>query len=393
MSRTPAVLILHRPTDASIEAPLRALTVAAHRYHLAAVLMAAGSTSVSPGIADDVVAVGAVQNHAAMFAHFQQINERYQIHRIFTFDDTLTLAAAYFREELNIPGLRPNQVIGYRDRERMYAMIRQLGLPGCHLPETVLLDQFAGVRDLLTTHGKIIVKPHRWDPLRPSVILSTPAQLAHQWHFLGEHRTKYRAEAFIRGTKYSIDTLVQKNAIVCDMLFEYQYGMINHHYEVRGMLSRQHHLRPIEQTLLTRHRLLLQHLAFPPVTHAEYLCTPSGKLYFVEISARFGSGPTLAAMHMATGLDLAYEWAVGELDPTCRTTVSERREVIAQRLPPHGTCRVDDSTYLHLPNNIVVGPQSGQTLSSALLLGDSYDGQRPRYCVMPHRTRPVGIVP
>ncbi len=242
-------------------------------------------------------------------ARMRTICAKTAVERIFVFHDEDVYTACLCREDNNIIGLQPSAGIHFRDKNVMQQRAKELGLktPHCCVPHTkTILEEF------VKQHGfPMIVKPYNGYGCGNTYKVETAEQLERIWAKICNDRHNYRAEAYIDGVQYFIDSLVQNGETVFDNLSQYTYNIIDYKQsgQHQGVVTLGQGETKEQKEILRQCRYVLKKFGMHTgVAHTEFYLTDDGEIYFGETAARCGGGPIISLISHAYGFDLVEQW-------------------------------------------------------------------------------------
>ncbi|MGF1508567.1 MAG: ATP-grasp domain-containing protein [Myxococcota bacterium] len=224
--------------------------------------------------------------------------------------EPLIMLAARMRARWDVPGMRPEVAVGFRDKEIMKQRVKAAGLRvpqsfRCHTVSEVRVaaDQLAFPLIIKPIAGAGSADTYRIDDRR-GLERVIPALF---------HVPEVSVEEFIDGREFTFDTICVEGTPVFENVAEYL---------PRPLIARTHEsLSPVITTVrdmgqshltsgieLGRNVLeaLQMHDGF---THMEWFLTDSGEAVFGEIGARPGGAHLVDQMNFTCDVDLFREWA------------------------------------------------------------------------------------
>ncbi|MCA9795755.1 MAG: ATP-grasp domain-containing protein, partial [Candidatus Eremiobacteraeota bacterium] len=221
--------------------------------------------------------------------------------------------AAFLREQFQWPGIGESQTRLVRDKLAMRhrAQQRSVAVPGfvhlCHHPD---VDEF--------THAvpsPWMVKPRCEGGAVQIEKLHTPQEVWKTIERLADRQADHLLEQFIPGEVYHVDSLLFEGEILLSVASRYGRPPFNVWHEGGVFSSRtlaEHD--PVARALAAINRQTLQALEVERgVTHAEFILSQDGKLYFLEVGARVAGANLDRLVEAATGVNLFDELARQEL--------------------------------------------------------------------------------
>ena len=321
-----SVLMLFRDRSPVYRDCFHQFVQAARDYGHEAVALAPTGTSFSPGEADHYYYCENYDDADLLRSQVKDICSRHLIRRLFVSFEGDIYPASVCREENHIKGMLPEHCIYFRDKNTMIARARELGIrtpEGClpHTPGT--LESFIG-----RVGYPIVLKPYDGMSAKNSYKVNSAEEMEQVWAKIRNDRHNYRAENFIRGKQFHLDSLVQNGEVVFEVLSEYTYCLLDSlierysETEVVASITRRFNLSDAHKQMLENNRRILKGFGMKAgVAHTEFFLTEEGAVYFGEVAARVGGVYIVPMIEKACGVHLAAEWARMELNPTHYPTV------------------------------------------------------------------------
>ena len=262
---------------------------------------------------------------AAIVQQCMAIDRRTRIDRVeCTWEPYVTLAAQ-IRQALGVPGMIYDQVVAYRDKERMKQILDQHGI---RTPRHAAANSVAGVREAIERVGyPVCIKPIAGAGSADTYRVRDDDELAAITPLLG-HVPTVSVEEFIEGSDYTFDTICVDGQI--------QFFNIAT-YRPRALIARQNEwispqticLREVDAKVLEGGRRMgqavLEALEFQTgFTHMEWFLKPSGEVVFGEIAARPPGSHTVDLMNYANDCDLYDGWAEAVLHGRFSQSIQRR---------------------------------------------------------------------
>jgi biotin carboxylase len=238
-----------------------------------------------------------------------------RIDRIVALEEFDVMTAALCREHLRVPGMGISTARLFRDKLAMRGRARETGI---RVPEFVHVLNHAELRDFMTAVPPPWVLKPRMDVSAIGIQKLHDPQLV--WHAiealdarpaLRERSSHFLLEQFIPGDVFHVDSLVHEGRVVFAGVNHYWRPPMDvaHHGGVFVTCSVPHESEE-ERTLRDMNRRLLAALEFRRgATHAEFIRSPGGELFFLEIAARVGGAHISDVQEAASGVNLWREWA------------------------------------------------------------------------------------
>jgi biotin carboxylase len=235
------------------------------------------------------------------------------IGRLVALDEFDLEMAAALREHLRLPGMGETKTRYFRDKlaMRMRARSREIRVPDfCPVFNHEALRSF-----LARVPGPWVMKP------RSSASAIGIRKIRHAeeiWPIidqLGDAQSHYLVEQFVPGEVFHVDSIVTDKKVRFAVASRYGAPPLTVSHDggifTSRMLPRH---SPLAKELRQINRQVIKGLGLGEgVTHAEFIRSHSGELYFLEIAARVGGANIAEMIEAATGLNLWREWARVEL--------------------------------------------------------------------------------
>ena len=389
-----AILVLFRDRSPIYRQCLHRFAEAAREYGFQVVALAPENTRFSPGEVDHYYFCPDYDDKAAVRAQVKELCRSHRIRRILVSFEGDVYTAALCREDNGIEGLQPEQAIFFRDKNAMNARAAELGVrvPRSCSPHTLgTLESFAQ-----RVGYPLILKPYDGMACKNTFKVDSPEELKHRWALIRNERHDYRAEAFVRGKQFHLDSLVQNGRVVYEMLSEYTYHLLDgvlegfRHNPLVASITRPSDLSAGHRQMLEYNRQLLAGYGLRAgVAHSEFYLTEDGTVYFGEVGARVGGVYIVPMIEQQSGLHLAREWAMVEIDaeyyPSPRhsrqvggvkITSPKRGRITAMSRPEEiaGLEAVVEAQMWKSPGDVIAEPSnSADVLGYYICAGDSFE--------------------
>ena len=205
-----------------------------------------------------------------------------------TLDERNVAFAAMLRAEIDLPGLKPDEVRPFRDKIAMKELLHAAGVRVPHF--TCCTDRVA-TEALLRQHGRIVLKPVSGLGSRGVSIISSETDL-NVWFGDTRHPEDYEAEEFIDGVLYHLNALVCDGVSLLTSSAPYLPGQANIDFSCGT---------PFVTSIIGDQALAGRMEGFSAeviaalglrngVTHLECFLTPQNEIVFCEIAVRPGGG-------------------------------------------------------------------------------------------------------
>ncbi len=264
-----------------------------------------------------------VRRHLASYLHVPAMGDVADVHRrvlawlggrlpdrVEALWEPMQMLAAQLREELRLPGMRPDVVLGFRDKPLMRARVERAGV---RVPKTVRVRTKSEARAAIQRVGfPAILKPVDGaggaDTHRVNDIEAFEAALASMGHV-----PEATVEEFIDGEEYTYETLCIDGTIVYESVCRYDPTVL--------VARRNEWISPIIHALrgvddpeiapgVAMGRAAVAALGMDTgVTHMEWFRKADGTTIFGEIACRPPGANMVDLMNFADDQDLYRDWA------------------------------------------------------------------------------------
>jgi biotin carboxylase len=256
------------------------------------------------------VQVDSFADEHALLTKVQHLASRVKIDLVECLFEPIMTQAARIREMLDLPGMRVEDTIAFRDKEIMKLKLDAAGIRTPRHGNAFTTDQ---VREHAERIGyPLIVKPIDGAGSQDTYRLENQAELEQIIPLLG-HVPEVSVEEFVDGEDYTFDTVCVDGKV---LYFNIAY------YRPRALVSR-NNAWISQQTIVRRdvgademaegRRMglaVLETLNFKTgFTHMEWYRKPDGEVVFGEIAARAPGVRTVDLMNYACDIDLYRGWA------------------------------------------------------------------------------------
>jgi biotin carboxylase len=238
------------------------------------------------------------------------------VDRIVALDDFDVERAATLREHLRIPGMGETTARYFRDKLAMRTRAAEAHIS---IPNFVHVLHDARIRAFTErTPPPYVLKPRLQAGAIGIKIVTSVEQLWQLIEQLGDERSFYLLESFIRGDIFHVDTLVDDYEV--RFAIASRYGTPPLEVSHQGRVFSTCNLpweSPLARDVIALNARLLRNLGLKHgASHSEFICDEaSGRFYFLETSARVGGAHIVDLVQAATGLNLWAEWARIECQP------------------------------------------------------------------------------
>lgn len=239
---------------------------------------------------------------------------RERLDRIVPLDDFDLETAARLREHLRVPGMGETTTRYFRDKLAMRMRAEEAGIP---IPEFVGVIHDEHVNAFLDrVPGPWLLKPRL---MAGAIGIRKIHSKEEFWHWsdtLGDERSFYLLERFVPGEICHVDSIVYEKELLFATASVYGRPPLEVSHE-GGIFTTRSVERgsATEQVLLDTNARVLPALGLlRGVSHTEFIRShETGKVYFLETSARVGGAHVADMVTAATGINLWEEWAKVEL--------------------------------------------------------------------------------
>jgi biotin carboxylase len=237
-----------------------------------------------------------------------------EIDRIVALDDFDVETAALLREHLRIPGMGETTARYFRDKLAMRVKARNQGILVPEFVHTVNDDQVRRFAE--DVPAPWMLKPRSNAAAIGITRIERIDELWAALDALGDRRSFYLLERFVKGDVFHVDSLVWER----DVIFHaaHQYGAppfsVAHQggiFTTRTVAKATSAWKP----LMAINREVLSTLGLVRgVAHTEFIrSAEDGRWYFLETSARVGGAYIVDVVEAASGINLWREWAKIEI--------------------------------------------------------------------------------
>lgn len=254
--------------------------------------------------------VRSIQDEAGVVAAVREWPAARRVERVETVWEPGVLLAGRLREALGARGHRYEELVPFRDKDRMKQV---LSAAGVRTPRHGRATTVRECREAAARIGyPLILKPVAGAGSQDTHRVDDDAGLAHALARL-THIPELNVEEFIDGEEYTHDTLCVDGRIVFEHVAWYRpRPLIARHVE--WITPQVVGLRDLDVPELAGGRAMgravLSALGYGTgFTHMEWFRKPDGEVVFNEIAARPGGGRLLDAMNYAADTDLFEGWA------------------------------------------------------------------------------------
>lgn len=236
------------------------------------------------------------------------------IDRIVALDDHDVELAALLREHLRVPGMGDTTARYYRDKLAMRVRAAEAGIL---VPAFVhALNDAAIARFAERVPTPWVLKPRSEAGSAGIKKVHTADELWRHLDALGDQRSFFLLEQFVRGDIYHVDAIISERDIV--FVEPHRYGKppmdVAHGGAVFTTRTLERDTADARALAALNHELLAALGLVRGVTHTEFIRgRDDGRFYFLETAARVGGAHIADVIEAATGVNLWREWARIEL--------------------------------------------------------------------------------
>jgi len=236
-----------------------------------------------------------------------------KIDRIVALDDFDVERAASLREHLRIGGMGDTTARYFRDKLAMRMRAKEMNIPVpdfIHVLNHEAINEFADSvpfpymikpRLLAGSYGlkKVHNKQEMWDRINQ----------------LGDEQSFFLMERFVPGCIYHVDTIINDREIIFGSASKYGTPPFEVAHQGRVFTSKtlESNSDEAKEVLDLNVKVLKALGLLRGVSHSEFIRDESGKLYFLETSARVGGANLSVLVEAATEINLWREWAKIEI--------------------------------------------------------------------------------
>ena len=258
----------------------------------------------------DYLSVPKLFQEDELIEHVFQWAKSKNIHRAEALWEPLMMSAARIRSRLQLPGMTPDTVLGFRDKSLMKQRVKAAGL---RVPHAFRCTSTTQIEEAAERIGyPLIIKPIAGAGSADTYRVDSKKQLTHVCTLV-RHVQEVSCEEFIDGREFTYDT-------VC-------VGGVPHYENVAEYLPRPLIARSnewISPVIITVQDLRQSHILEgirlgrgvlkalnmgDGFTHMEWYLTPKGEVVFGEIGCRPGGAHLVDQMNFTSDIDLFQEWA------------------------------------------------------------------------------------
>ena len=231
------------------------------------------------------------------------------IDRIVALDDFDLEKASALREHLRVPGMGETTMRHFRDKLAMRVKALDDGLP---VPEFVHVLNEDRMREFCRrVPPPWLLKPRHQAGAIGIRKLNTEDEMWEATEALGDERSYFLLEEYVAGDVCHVDSIVYDREVLAAVPSKYGTPPFDVSHS-GGVFTTRLMPRDSRETaeLLALNRNLLTALGLVRgVSHSEYIRGSSGRLIFLETSARVGGAHIADLIENATGINMWAEWA------------------------------------------------------------------------------------
>lgn len=232
------------------------------------------------------------------------------VHHVESLWEPLMVAAARLRGQLRIPGMTPEHVVDFRDKERMK---QRVAAAGVRVPYAFRACSNEEVRHAAEQVGyPLIIKPIAGAGSADTYRIDSAQELEQILPSL-RHVPEVSCEEFISGREFTFDALCLEGEPLLISVTEYlppPLQMRTHEWISPVQITlrdlSQPHLAP---GLHMGHQVLKAMQMQTGFVHMEWFLTPGGEAVFGEIACRPGGAYLMDQINFSDDIDIFREWA------------------------------------------------------------------------------------
>jgi hypothetical protein len=254
--------------------------------------------------------VRSLWDEEATVAEVQQLALHVAIDRVECLWEPGVVLAARLREALDLPGMRVEQALRFRDKELMK---QALDAAGIRTPRHARADSEASGHEAAERIGfPLIVKPIAGAGSADTYRVDDPEQLRRVLGLV-RHVKEVSVEEFIEGEEYTFDTICSGGAILYHNVSWYRPCPLvarSLEWVSPQTVALRNPDRPELSAGTSMGRGVLRALDFAEgFTHMEWFLKPDGEAVFGEIAARPPGALSVDLMNFACDIDTYVGWA------------------------------------------------------------------------------------
>jgi hypothetical protein len=233
-----------------------------------------------------------------------------RIDRVETNWEPLTITAARLREQLGVPGMRPDTVLGFRDKP---IMRERVGAAGIRIPKTRRVRTREEVLAMAEEVGfPLILKPVAGAGGADTWRVGSREELDRTLARIG-HLPEASCEEFVEGRELTYETICIDGRPVYESVCLYVPNVLvarKNEWISPIILSLRDLQQPMAQAGIRLGREVLAALNMGTgFTHMEWYLKPNGEAVFGEIACRAPGALMVDVMNFTSDVDLFREWA------------------------------------------------------------------------------------
>jgi len=231
----------------------------------------------------------------------QKIHNEHKIDKVVALSERNLLTAAQIRDRLNVPGMRLNQALLFRNKLLMKEKLKKNDIK---VPNYMYISNSEEVISFFNQYKKIVIKPVYGMGSQNTYIIESLDELQQTLKSLDCKTTSYEVEEFIDGEMYHCDSIVLNSEIKLVSVSKYVGSTLNYNGD--------HSLSSIMEDDSNRIKYIkdynckiLDTLSFAEgVTHLELFVSKDGEITFCEIAARPGGGGIIEGIEQIYNVNL-----------------------------------------------------------------------------------------
>ncbi len=253
----------------------------------------------------------------------RRLADRMRIDRVECLWEPGVVLAAQLREALDVPGMRVEQALRFRDKELMKQCLDAAGI---RTPRHVRADSESTIRDAAEQIGyPLILKPIAGAGSADTHRVDSAADLERLLPAV-RHVQEISVEEFIEGEEYTFDTICAGAQVLFENISWYRpkplIGRTLEWVSPQTIALRDQQAPELSAGHAMGHAVLRALEFDSGFTHMEWFRTPAGEAVFCEIAARPPGACSVDIMNFASDIDTFTGWA----EAVCHGRISQHWE-------------------------------------------------------------------